>query len=101
MLKEILIGVAIGIIPMVGVVMVQTAARAQKLPKRIARVEAGMVMLLRGNLFVFDALLIIIRCQQGSAANGELDDLREAMGRSKAEMTEYLSGAAISQKATP
>jgi hypothetical protein len=101
MLKDILIAVGGSAATMLVVVMVQILARGQKLPKRIARVEAGMVMLLRGNLFVFDALLIIIRCQQGSAANGELDDLREAMGRSKAEMTEYLSGAAISQKATP
>lgn len=101
MLTDVLTGVAIAALTGIGAVLVRWAVVSQRLPKRISRLEAGVVMLLRAQFAQFDSLLAVIRSQQGHKLNGELEEMQEAVRASKAEMTQYLSDAAISQKAKP
>lgn len=100
MIPEIVVGLLVGTIPLAAVAFWQLVLRGQRLPKRISRVENGMVIQLRVQGVVFDALLVIARCVDHEQ-NGELEEMKEAVHRAKTDMSEYLSAASISQKRPP
>ena len=87
-----------GVLTLLIIFAVQYRGKIGHLPKRMDRVEAMLPMMLRAFIVLYDVNLIEIECQQGKECNGDLTEAMANVEKSKSEMMDFLSSAAISRK---
>ena len=97
-LRDIIIGAASAMAPVLLVSSYNAFVRGPKTAKRVGRVEDGIVVLLSTLFVLFDVHIITLRCLGKKKLNGEVKQALDKIEEARKIQRKYLAGAAISQK---